>query len=98
TARDPLAWAAKYLDDLFPLGHYAGTSAAASLDGFFLDNVLIDPADGYGNVANGDWMRNGASQAHNAATTYAAVMAGERSFYTYLGTAWPGSLQLGNAG
>jgi hypothetical protein len=98
TGLGPYAWGAKYVDDLFHLGRYSGTSAAASLDGFFLDNVLIDPADGMGNVANGDWTRTGTSQAHNAATTYAAVMAGEKSYYTYLQTAWPGSQQLGNGG
>ncbi len=98
TGLAPYAWAAKYVDDLFHLGRYSGTSAAASLDGFFLDNVLIDPSDGYGNVANGDWMRNGTTQAHNSASAYSAVMTGEKSFYTYLQTAWPGSLQLGNGG
>ena len=52
-----------------------------------------------GNVsANGDWLRIGTTQAHNAPTTYAAVMSGEKSFYTYLQTAWPGSVQLGNSG
>jgi hypothetical protein len=98
TGLGPYAWGAKYVDDLFHLGRYAGTSAAASLDGFFLDNVLIDPADGNGNTGNGDWTRTGTSQAHNAASTYAALMAGEKSFYTYLQTAWPGSQQLGNGG
>jgi hypothetical protein len=97
TALGPYEWAAKYVDDLFHLGRHSGTSAAPSLDGFFLDNVLIDPSNG-GNYANGDWLRIGTSQAHNAATTYSAVMTGERSFYTYLQSAWPGSLQLGNAG
>ena len=98
TGLGPYAWGAKYMDDLYHLGRYAGTSPTASLDGFFLDNVLIDPSDGGGNVANGDWMRNGTTQAHNAASTYSAVMAGEKSFYTYLQSAWPGSEQLGNAG
>jgi hypothetical protein len=98
TGLGPYAWGAKYVNDLFHLGAYSGTSAAPSLDGFFLDNVLIDPADGYGNVADGDWMRNGTTQAHNAASTYAAVMAGEKSFYTYLEGAWSGGLQLGNGG
>jgi hypothetical protein len=59
---------------------------------------LIDPADGMGNSANGDWSRSGTTQAHNAASTYAAVMSGEKSFYTYLEGEWPDSLQLGNAG
>ena len=98
TGLGPYAWAANYVNDLFHLGQRSGTSAAASLDGFFLDNVLIDPSNGGGNAANGDWVRNGTTQAHNAATTYVAVMTGERSFYTYLQSAWPGSLQLGNAG
>jgi hypothetical protein len=98
TSLGPYAWGAKYMDDLYHLGRYAGTSTAASLDGFFLDNMLIDPADGGGNVANGDWMRNGTTQAHNAVSTYSAVMTGEKSFYTYLQSAWPGSEQLGNAG
>jgi hypothetical protein len=92
------AWGAKYLNDLFHLGHYPGTSASVSLDGFFLDNVLVDPSNGMGNTANGDWVRIGTTQAHNAATTYNAVMLGEKEFYTYLSTAWPGSQQLGNAG
>jgi hypothetical protein len=98
TSLGPYAWAAKFVDDLFHLGRYAGTSAAPDLDGFFLDNILIDPSNGMGNYANGDWIRIGTTQAHNAATTYAAVMTGERSFYTYLQTAWPGSQQLGNSG
>lgn len=98
TGLGPYEWAAKYVDDLFHLGRYSGTSAAPSLDGFFLDNVLIDPSCGEGNLANGDWSRTGTTQAHNAASTYSAVMTGERSFYTYLAGAWPGSLQLGNAG
>ena len=98
TSLGPYAWAAKYVNDLFHLGRYAGTSAAPSLDGFFLDNVLIDPSNGMGNVANGDWMRVGTTQAHNAPSTYNAVMAGEKSFFTYLDTAWPGSQQLGNSG
>ena len=98
TALGPYQWAAKFVNDLFHLGRYSGTSAALELDGFFLDNVLIDPSNGGGNAANGDWERIGTTQAHNAPTTYTAVMAGERSFYTYLQTAWPGSEQLGNAG
>jgi hypothetical protein len=98
TALGPYAWGAKYVDDLYHLGRYAGTSTAAALDGFFLDNVLIDPSDGGGNAGSGDWMRNGTTQAHNAASTYSAVMTGEKSFYTYLQSAWPGSEQLGNAG
>ena len=98
TGLGPYEWAAKYVDDLFHLGKYSGTSAAPSLDGFFLDNVLIDPSCGEGNTANGDWSRIGATQAHNAAATYANLMAGQKSFYTYLQGAWPGSQQLGNAG
>jgi Hypothetical glycosyl hydrolase family 15 len=98
TGLGPYEWAAKYLNDLFHLGKYAGTSASPSLDGFFLDNVLIDPSCGEGNTANGDWSRIGTSQAHNATTTYANMMAGQKSFYTYLQGAWPGSDQLGNAG
>jgi hypothetical protein len=98
TGLGPYAWGANYLNNLFHLGRISGTSAAASLDGFFLDNVLIDPSNGGGNAANGDWLRNGTTQAHNAATTYTAVMTGEKSFYTYLETAWPGSIQLGNGG
>ena len=98
TGLGPYQWAAKYVDDLFHLGRHSGTSAALSLDGFFLDGVMIDPSNGGGNAANGDWLRIGTTQAHNAATTYSAVMTGEKSFYTYLDTAWPGSLQLGNAG
>ena len=98
TGLGPYEWAAKYVNDLFHLGQYPGTSAAPSLDGFFLDNVLIDPSMGEGDSANGDWMRAGSTQAHNAATTHSAVMTGEKSFFDYLAGAWPGSLQLGNAG
>jgi hypothetical protein len=98
TGLGPYAWGAKYLDDLFHLGRHAGTSAAPSLDGFFLDNVLIDPSNGSGNTANGDWLRIGSTQAHNAPTTYTALMAGQKSFYTYLQGSWPGSIQLGNVG
>jgi hypothetical protein len=98
TGLGPYQWAAKYVDDLFRLGHYSGTSAAPELDGFFLDNVLIDPSNGGGNAANGDWLRTGTTQAHNAATTYTAVMAGEKSYFSYLESVWPGSLQLGNVG
>ena len=98
TSLGPYEWAANFLNELFHLGQRSGNSPAPSLDGFFLDNVLIDPSNGGGNVANGDWLRSGSTQAHNAATTYAAVMAGEKSFYTYLQSVWPGSLQLGNAG
>jgi Putative Ig domain len=98
TGLGPYAWGANYLNNLFHLGRISGTSGAASLDGFFLDNILIDPSNGGGNAANGDWLRNGTTQAHNAATTYSAVMAGEKSFYTYLESVWPGSIQLGNAG
>jgi len=98
TGLGPYAWAAKYVDDLFHQGRYAGTSAAPSLDGFFLDNVLIDPSNGDGNVANGDWMRNYTTQSHSAATTYNTLIAGEKQFYSYLSTSWPGSQQLGNVG
>jgi hypothetical protein len=98
TALGPYQWAAKFVDDLFHLGRYSGTSASASLDGFFLDGVMIDPSNGGGDAGDGDWLRSGTTQAHNAPSTYEAVMAGERSFYTYLSTAWPGSVQLGNAG
>jgi hypothetical protein len=98
TALGPFQWGAKFVDDLFRLGRYSGTSASPSLDGFFLDGVMIDPSNGGGNAANGDWLRIGTTQAHNAPTTYSAVMTGEKSFYTYLSTAWPGSLQLANAG
>jgi hypothetical protein len=97
TALGPYQWGAKFVDDLFRLGHYSGTSAAPSLDGFFLDAVMIDPGNG-GSGGNGDWERIGTTQAHNAPTTYQAVMAGEKSFFSYLSTAWPGSVQLGNAG
>ena len=98
TALGPYAWGAKYVDDLFRLGLHSGTSAAPLLDGFYLDNVLIDPSNGAGNVGNGDWLRNGTTQAHNAATTYAAVMTGEKSFFSYLESVWPNSVQLGNSG
>jgi hypothetical protein len=98
TGLGPYEWAAKYVDSLFHLGLYSGTSAAPSLDGFFLDNVLIDPSCGYGNVGNGDWSRTGSSQAHNAVSTYLNLIQGQQSFYTYLSGAWPGSTQLGNAG
>ena len=98
TGLGPYAWGAKYVDDLFRLGHYSGTSAAPSLDGFFLDNVLIDPSNGAGNYADGDWLRNGTTQAHNAATTYTTLLNGQKEFYTYLEGAWPGGVQLGNAG
>jgi len=98
TGLGPYAWGAKFLEDLFHLGQYSGTSAAPSLDGFYLDNVLIDPSNGMGNYADGDWVRNGTTQAHNAASTYNAVLTGEKEFYTYLQTAWPGSIQIGNAG
>lgn len=98
TGLAPYEWAAKYVDDLFHLGRYSGTSAAPSLDGFLLDNVLIDPSCGGDNAADGDWMRTGTTQSHRAPSTYAAVMAGEKSFYSYLDAAWPDGLQLGNAG
>ena len=98
TGLGPYAWGAKYVNDMFHLGRYSGTSAAPSLDGFFLDNVMIDPSNGSGNAANGDWIRNGTTQAHNAPSTYAAVMAGEKQFFSYLDSAWPGAQQLGNAG
>jgi len=78
TGLKPYAWGAKYVDDLFRLGRYSGTSEAPSLDGFFLDNVLIDPSNGAGNVANGDWERSGSTQAHNAASTYASLMEGQK--------------------
>lgn len=98
TGLGPYAWGAKYVNDLFHLGRYSGTSATPALDGFFLDNVLIDPSNGVGNVANGDWLRDYTTQAHNAATTYNALMAGQKEFYSYLSTSWPGSQQLGNVG
>jgi Hypothetical glycosyl hydrolase family 15 len=98
TGLGPYAWGARYLNDLFHLGYYAGTSAAPSLDGFFLDNVLIDPSNGNGNTANGDWERNYTTQAHNAATTYNTLIAGQKEFFTYLASNWPGSQQLGNVG
>jgi hypothetical protein len=98
TGLGPYAWGAKYVNDLFHLGRYSGTSAAPSLDGFFLDNVLVDPSNGMGNVANGDWLRDYTTQAHSAATTYNALIAGQKEFYSYLSTSWPGSQQLGNAG
>jgi hypothetical protein len=98
TGLKPYAWGAKYVDDLFRLGRYSGTSAAPSLDGFFLDNVLIDPSNGAGNKANGDWERIGTTQAHNAASTYASLMEGQKEFYSYLQSVWPGSAQLGNSG
>jgi hypothetical protein len=80
TALGPYEWAAKYVDDLFHQGRYSGTSAAPSLDGFFLDNILIDPSNGGGNAANGDWMRIGSSQAHNAASTFTTLMQGQKDF------------------
>lgn len=98
TGLAPYEWAAKYVDDLFHLGRYPGTSVAPSLDGFFLDNVLIDPSCGNAASGDGDWTRTGKAQPHEASSTYSAVMAGEKSFYSYLNTAWPQSLQLGNAG
>ena len=97
TGLGPYAWGAKYLEDLFHLGRYSGTSASPSMDGLFLDNVLIDPSNG-GGGANGDWMRNYTTQAHNAASTYNTLIAGQKEFYTYLATNWPGSQQLGNVG
>ena len=98
TGLGPYAWGAKYVNDLFHMGHYSGTSAAPSLDGFFLDNLFIDPSNGMGNVANGDWLRDYTTQAHNAATTHTTLMAGQKEFYSYLSTSWPGSQQLGNVG
>jgi hypothetical protein len=98
TGLGPYEWAAKYVDDLFHLGRYPGTSVAPSLDGFLLDNVLIDPSCGNPDLGDGDWTRTGTTQSHRASSTYSAVMAGEKSFYSYLNAAWPQSLQLGNAG
>ncbi len=98
TGLGPYAWAAKYLNDLFHLGRYPGTSAAPSLEGFFLDNVVIDPSNGGGNSANGDWERSWTTQAHNAPSTYLTLMAGQREFFTYLSANWPGSVQIGNVG
>jgi hypothetical protein len=97
TGLGPYEWAAKYVNDLFHLGRYPGTSAAPSLDGFFLDNILIDPSCGM-DGGDGDWTRTGTSQAHNAASTYQVMMKGQKSFYDFLAAGWPGSLQLGNAG
>ncbi|MDB6089758.1 MAG: hypothetical protein JWN85_2542 [Gammaproteobacteria bacterium] len=38
TGLGPYEWAAKFVDDLFRLGRYSGTSAAPSHHGYFLDN------------------------------------------------------------
>ena len=50
TALGPYAWGAKYVDDLFHLGRHGRYFwRPPSLDGFFLDNILIDPSNGAGN-------------------------------------------------
>jgi hypothetical protein len=92
TGLGPYGWGAKFVDDFFHLGKWAGTSAAPSLDGFFLDNMFMKPR------AVGDWDRDGVTDSNDDAQIGLEFRTGEKEFYDYLAKAWPGSVQLGNAG
>jgi hypothetical protein len=92
TGLGPMAWGAKYVNDYYHLGKYSGYSAVPSLDGFFLDNVFVDP------YVDGDWNRTGSSQSQKSASAQAVVMAGEKSYFDYLKSVWPAGIQIGNSG
>jgi len=83
---------AKYVNDYYHLGQSAAYSAVPSLDGFFLDNVFVDP------YVDGDWNRTGSSQSQKSAGAQAAVMAGEKAYFDYLKSVWPTGIQIGNSG
>ena len=84
TGLGPYEWAAKYVNDLFHLGRYAGTSAAPSLDGFFLDDVMIDPSNGGGKWPTATGKGSVRPRLTTRPARINAVMAGEKSFYSYL--------------
>ena len=92
TGLGSMASGAQYVNDYFHLGQSAAYSAVPSLDGFFLDNVFVDP------YAEGDWNRTGSSQSQTSASTQAAVMAGEKAYFDYLKSVWPTGIQIGNCG
>jgi hypothetical protein len=83
---------AKYVNDYYHLGQSAAYSAVPSLDGFFLDNVFVDP------YVDGDWNLTGSSQSQKSAVAQAAVMAGEKAYFDYLKSVWPTGIQIGNSG
>jgi hypothetical protein len=90
TGLGPYQWAAKYVNDLYHLGLYNGTSAAPSLDGFFLDNVFWKPR------VDGDWLRNGTTQSQTDATTQYNLRAGQKTFFDEMATIFPTGVFLGN--
>ena len=90
TGLGPYAWGAKYVNDLFRLGLYAGTSPAPSLDGFGLDNVFWEPR------VTGDWTRNGNPQPPSDPTTQLNFRTGERAYFDYLTANFPSGLFYGN--
>jgi hypothetical protein len=92
TGLGSMASGAKYVNDYYHLGQSAAYSAVPSLDGFFLDNVFVDP------YVDGDWNRTGSSQSQTSASTQAAVMAGEKAYFDYLEGVWPTGIQIGNSG
>jgi hypothetical protein len=92
TGLGSMASGAKYVNDYYHLGQSAAYSAVPSLDGFFLDNVFVDP------YVDGDWNRTGSSQSQKSASTQAAVMAGEKAYFDYLASVWPTGIQIGNSG
>jgi hypothetical protein len=88
----PYGWGARFVNDLWHLGKVAGTSAAPSLDGFFLDNVFMYPR------STGDWNRDGVTDSSTDPTVESAFRTGEKEFYDEMQKLWPNSVQLGNAG
>lgn len=91
TGLSPYGWYAKFENDYFHLGLYAGTSAAPSLDGFYIDNVFWSPR------VNGDWLRTGQStQSDTNSTTRYNFRAGEKTYFDYLATAFPSGVHGGN--
>jgi hypothetical protein len=98
TGLGPYGWGAMYANKYFHQGcsddptWCPGTpsSPAPSLDGFYLDNVFVQPR------AAADWLRNGTTQSTSDAAAGLAVRTGEVSFFEEMEKLFPGT-HFGNS-
>ena len=84
-----IRWKADY-DQAFNVVGDANNAPNPSVDGFFMDNVLWKPR-------SDDWNRDGVNDLQTNSTVQGWLRAGNKSYFDYIRSIWPGSVQLGNA-
>lgn len=66
------------------------TAAVPAMDGFFMDNVFIEPR------VSGDWYRNGNDLSASSSQAEAAIQAGYERWFSLAHQLMPGKYQIGN--